>query len=65
MPTFASICANGFFATLDDSGVNGLAILYVIKDMMVKVNGKCTKASLSPLQTFEVFDLIGGTGLGG
>jgi hypothetical protein len=57
--------ANGYFVVLDDSGVNGLATLYVLRDLMTKVNGERTKASLSLLKPFEVFDLIGGTGLGG
>jgi patatin-like phospholipase/acyl hydrolase len=54
-----------FLTQLDDSGVNGLATLYVLRDLMTKLNGEREKASLTPMKPFQVFDLIGGTGIGG
>lgn len=47
--------------SLDGGGLRGLSILYILQDLMAKVN-KDRDLRLKPC---EVFDLIGGSGTGG
>jgi hypothetical protein len=47
--------------SLDGGGLRGLSILYILQDLMAKVN----KHQDPPLKPCEVFDLIGGSGTGG
>jgi hypothetical protein len=47
--------------SLDGGGLRGLSILYILQDLMAKVN----KNQDLPLKPCEVFDLIGGSGTGG
>lgn len=47
--------------SLDGGGLRGLSILYILQDLMAKVN----KDEDPPLKPCEVFDLIGGSGTGG
>jgi hypothetical protein len=47
--------------SLDGGGLRGLSILYILRDLMAKVN----KHQDPPLKPCEVFDLIGGSGTGG
>jgi N-terminal domain on NACHT_NTPase and P-loop NTPases len=47
--------------SLDGGGLRGLSILYILRDVMAKVN----EHHDPPLKPCEVFDLIGGSGTGG
>ena len=47
--------------SLDGGGLRGLSILYILRDLMAKVN----EHQNPPLKPCEVFDLIGGSGTGG
>jgi hypothetical protein len=47
--------------SLDGGGLRGLSILYILRDLMAKVN----EHQDPPLKPCEVFDLIGGSGTGG
>jgi hypothetical protein len=47
--------------SLDGGGLRGLSILYILRDLMAKVNERQDP----PLKPCEVFDLIGGSGTGG
>jgi hypothetical protein len=47
--------------SLDGGGLRGLSILYILGDLMAKVN----EHQDPPLKPCEVFDLIGGSGTGG
>lgn len=47
--------------SLDGGGLRGLSILYILQDLMAKVN----EHQAPPLKPCEVFDLIGGSGTGG
>lgn len=47
--------------SLDGGGLRGLSILYILEDLMAKVN----EHQDPPLKPCEVFDLIGGSGTGG
>ena len=47
--------------SLDGGGLRGLSILYILGDLMAKVN----EGQEPPLKPCEVFDLIGGSGTGG
>lgn len=47
--------------SIDGGGLRGLSILYILHDIMAKVN----QYQELPLKPCEVFDLIGGSGTGG
>ena len=47
--------------SLDGGGLRGLSILYILRDLMAKLN----EHQDPPLKPCEVFDLIGGSGTGG
>jgi patatin-like phospholipase/acyl hydrolase len=52
--------------SLDGGGVRGLSTLYILKNLMDRLNHERKKtANLSPVKPCEVFDLIGGAGTGG
>lgn len=57
--TVSRKCRN--LLSLDGGGLRGLSILYVLRDIMAKVN----EYEDPPLKPCEVFDLIGGSGTGG
>jgi patatin-like phospholipase/acyl hydrolase len=49
--------------SLDGGGVRGLSTLYVLKNIMDRLNYE--RKPLPPVKPCEVFDLIGGTSTGG
>ena len=51
--------------SLDGGGVRGLSTLYILKDLMAKLNQERQAANLPSVKPCEVFDLIGGTSTGG
>jgi patatin-like phospholipase/acyl hydrolase len=52
--------------SLDGGGVRGLSTLYILKNIMDRLNDERRKtANLPPVKPCEVFDLIGGTSTGG
>jgi patatin-like phospholipase/acyl hydrolase len=52
--------------SLDGGGVRGLSTLYILKNIMDRLNHERNKtAKLPPAKPCEVFDLIGGTSTGG
>jgi patatin-like phospholipase/acyl hydrolase len=52
--------------SLDGGGVRGLSTLYILKNIMDRLNHERNKtASLPSMKPYEVFDLIGGTSTGG
>lgn len=52
--------------SLDGGGVRGLSMLYILKNVMDRLNNERKKtANLPPVKPCEVFDLIGGTSTGG
>jgi patatin-like phospholipase/acyl hydrolase len=52
--------------SLDGGGVRGLSTLYILKNIMDRLNHERNKtANLPPVKPCEVFDLIGGTSTGG
>ncbi len=51
--------------SLDGGGVRGLSTLYILQNIMKRLNNDRKTANLSPVKPCEVFDLIGGTSTGG
>lgn len=51
--------------SLDGGGVRGLSTLYILKNIMDRLNHERKTAGLPPMKPCEVFDLIGGTSTGG
>lgn len=51
--------------SLDGGGVRGLSTLYILKNIMDRLNNERRKSALFPVKPCEVFDLIGGTSTGG
>lgn len=51
--------------SLDGGGVRGLSTLRILKPLMDKINTERQSHNLSPVQPYELFDLIGGTSTGG
>jgi len=51
--------------SLDGGGVRGLSTLYILKNIMDKLNDNRQKAGSPAVQPCEIFDLIGGTSTGG
>jgi patatin-like phospholipase/acyl hydrolase len=51
--------------SLDGGGVRGLSTLYILKNIMDRLNHERKKNILPPVKPCEVFDLIGGTSTGG
>lgn len=52
--------------SLDGGGVRGLSALYILKNIMDRLNGERNKfANLPPVKPCDIFDLIGGTSTGG
>ncbi|KAF2875101.1 acyl transferase/acyl hydrolase/lysophospholipase [Massariosphaeria phaeospora] len=51
--------------SLDGGGVRGLSSLYILKDLMARLNHQRQSDGLARVKPCEVFDLIGGTSTGG
>ncbi|KAL9617923.1 MAG: hypothetical protein Q9160_007289 [Pyrenula sp. 1 TL-2023] len=51
--------------SLDGGGVRGLSTLYILKNLMTRLNRERQQKGLSVVKPCEVFDLIGGTSTGG
>lgn len=51
--------------SLDGGGVRGLSTLYILKNIMDRLNHERKQSELSPVKPCEIFDLIGGTSTGG
>jgi patatin-like phospholipase/acyl hydrolase len=51
--------------SLDGGGVRGLSTLYILKNIMDRLNNERKKSNLHLVKPCEVFDLIGGTSTGG
>ena len=51
--------------SLDGGGVRGLSSLYILKRLMTQLNNKRQGRSLPNVKPCDVFDLIGGTSMGG
>jgi tetratricopeptide (TPR) repeat protein len=51
--------------SLDGGGVRGLSTLYILKSIMDQLNHERKKTDLPAVKPCEVFDLVGGTGIGG
>ena len=51
--------------SLDGGGVRGLSTLYILKNIMDRLNHERKTVNLPPVKPCEVFDLIGGTSTGG
>ena len=51
--------------SLDGGGVRGLSTLYILKNIMDRLNHARGQNKLHPVKPCEVFDLIGGTSTGG
>lgn len=50
---------------LDGGGVRGLSTLYILQNIMGRLNYMREEAGLRPKKPCEIFDLIGGTSTGG
>jgi patatin-like phospholipase/acyl hydrolase len=51
--------------SLDGGGVRGLSTLYILKNIMDRLNHNRKESELPPVKPCEAFDLIGGTSTGG
>jgi patatin-like phospholipase/acyl hydrolase len=51
--------------SLDGGGVRGLSTLYILQNIMSRLNFTREEAGLQPRKPCEIFDLIGGTSTGG
>jgi patatin-like phospholipase/acyl hydrolase len=51
--------------SLDGGGVRGLSSLYILKQIMDRVNHDRRRSNLDAVKPCEIFDLIGGTSTGG
>jgi len=49
--------------SLDGGGVRGLSTLYILKNLVDRLNSE--RKSAPPLKPCDIFDLIGGTSTGG
>ena len=54
-----------YLLSLDGGRVKGLSTLYILKNLITRMNSKCRKDKLPLVKPCEVFDLIGGTNTGG
>jgi patatin-like phospholipase/acyl hydrolase len=50
---------------LDGGGVRGLSTLYILQNIMGRLNYERGETGLQPRKPCELFDLIGGTSTGG
>ena len=50
---------------LDGGGVRGLSTLYILQNIMSRLNYMRSEAGLEPRKPCEILDLIGGTSTGG
>jgi patatin-like phospholipase/acyl hydrolase len=51
--------------SLDGGGVRGLSTLYILQNVMTRLNFTREEAGLQSKKPCEIFDLIGGTSTGG
>jgi patatin-like phospholipase/acyl hydrolase len=51
--------------SLDGGGVRGLSTLFVLKYIMDRLNKERGKSALPPVKPCDIFDLVGGTNIGG
>lgn len=51
--------------SLDGGGVRGLSTLYILRNIMYRLNSKRKEKGLHIVRLCDVFDLIGGTSTGG
>lgn len=51
--------------SLDGGGVRGLSTLYILKNIMDRLNHERKQSGLPLVKPCEIFDLIGGTSTGG
>jgi patatin-like phospholipase/acyl hydrolase len=51
--------------SLDGGGVRGLSTLYILKGIMTQLNHERQNIGLQALKPCELFDLTGGTSMGG
>jgi patatin-like phospholipase/acyl hydrolase len=59
-------CTGLCLLSLDGGGVRGLSTLYILKNIMDRLNYERNEtANLPPVKLCEVFDLIRGTSTGG
>jgi hypothetical protein len=54
-----------FLLSVDGSGVRGLSTLYILRRVMARLNFERQERKLKVVRPFEVFNLIGGAGMGG
>jgi patatin-like phospholipase/acyl hydrolase len=51
--------------SLDGGDARGLSTLLVLQNLMDKVNSERKASGMAPAKPYELFDLIGGSGVGG
>ena len=51
--------------SLDGGGVRGLSTLYVLKQLMRRINAERQESGEPTIKPCDIFDLIGGTSTGG
>jgi patatin-like phospholipase/acyl hydrolase len=51
--------------SLDGGGVRGLSSLYILSNIMTKINAERENRNENAVKPCQVFDLIGGTSTGG
>ncbi|KAH8748325.1 hypothetical protein BGZ57DRAFT_916040 [Hyaloscypha finlandica] len=51
--------------SLEGGGVRGLSTLYILKNIMDRLNHARAESKLPPVKPCEMFDLVGGTSTGG
>jgi patatin-like phospholipase/acyl hydrolase len=51
--------------SLDGGGVRGLSTLYILQNIMNRLNYMREEAGLEHKKPYQIFDLIGGTSTGG
>jgi patatin-like phospholipase/acyl hydrolase len=62
----SSIDTTGLYLlSLDGAGVRGLSTLYILKNIMDRLNHARRENNLPSVKPCEFFDLIGGTSIGG
>lgn len=51
--------------SLDGGGVRGLSSLYILSNIMTRVNAEREQHNEKPVKPCQIFDMIGGTSTGG
>lgn len=62
VPSFSSTQALTYTG---GGGISGLSTLHVLRELFSQLNAKRENSGLPTVKPCEVFDLIGGTGVGG